>query len=114
MTDPLNLNADIVAFGKASADLEFTLFKIYTHPIPNGSETGQFSLDATYPLSQFEKFPDPVGLLKYIARSYLLHCVQTSSVPIEKWIIEFSPIMERYQVPSHLFLETARDRIWLL
>lgn len=114
MEDKLGLNDDFVAWGKAREDLEFTLFKIYTRPLVDKNETGQFALDATYPLSKFESFPDPVGLLKYIARTYLLHCIKTSGVPMEQWIIEFSPVMERYQVPSHLFLDTMRDRTWLL
>lgn len=109
-----NLNEDFISFGKASADQEFTLFKIYTRPVSNGKENGQFALDCPYPLAQFEKFPDPVGLLKYMARTYLLHCRATTGVPFEKWVIEFSPVMERYQVPSHLFLDTQRDRTWLL
>lgn len=114
MTNAPDLNEDFIAFGKAGLDQEFTLFKIYTRPLSNGKENGQFSLDCTYPLISFEKFPDPVGLLKYFARTYLLHCQRSTKVPYENWIIEFSPIMERYQVPSHLFLDTARDRAWLL
>lgn len=109
-----NLNEDFVSFQKAGLDQEFTLFKIYTRPVNNGKEVGQFALDCAYPLAQFEAFPDPVGLLKYMARTYLLHCRQSTGVPFEQWVIEFSPIMERYQIPSHLFLDTARDRAWLL
>lgn len=109
-----DLNEDFIAWGKARQDTEFTLFKIYTRPINNGGETGQFAIDCVYPLAMFESFPDPVGLLKYMARAYLLSCTQKTGVPFEKWIIEFSPIMERYQVPSHLYLDTARDRTWLL
>lgn len=110
-----DLNEDFVAWGKAQQDIEFTLFKLYTRPLhgKNG-ETGQFAVDCKYPLSLFEGFPDPVGLLKYMARAYLLHCSQSTGVPFDKWVIEFSPVMERYQVPSHLFLDTARDRSWLL
>ena len=116
MPNKPNLNEAFVDFTKAGLDQEFTLFKIYTRPIRQlGKEgEGQYSLNCTYPLAQFETFPEPVGLLKYMARAYLLHCRQTTGVPFENWIIEFSPIMERYQVPSHLFLDTARDRAWLL
>jgi hypothetical protein len=114
MPNEPNLNEDFIAFGKAQEDVEFTLFKIYTRPMKNGGESGQYALDATYPLSQFEKFPDPVGLLKYITRAYLLNCIDKTKVPMDQWIIEYSPIMERYQVPSHLFLDTQRDRTWLL
>ena len=103
-----------VAFSKAGLDKEFTLFKIYTRAIKRGNEEGQFTLDCQYPLAMFETHKDPVGLLKYLARKYLLHSKETTGVPFEQWVIEFSPIMERYQVPSHLFLDTARDRNWLL
>lgn len=109
-----DLNEDFIAWGKAKQDMEFTLFKLYTRPLAGRDGQGQFAVDCVYPLPQFESFPDPVGLLKYMARAYLLHCRQTTNVPIEQWIIEFSPVMERYQVPSHLFLDTARDRAWLL
>ena len=110
----LDLNEDFVAWGKAGVDKNFTLFKIHTRPLAAKSEIGQFALDCPYPLAEFEAFPDPVGLLKYMARTYLLHCRQSTGVPIEQWIIEFSPIMERYNIPSHLFLDTSRDRAWLL
>ena len=32
---------------------------------------------------------------------------------MDKWVIEFSPVFGNYQLPSHLFLDTARDRAWL-
>lgn len=109
-----HLYDDIVAFGKALDDKNFTLFKMYTRPLNSKGETGQFAIDATYSFADFQKFIDPVGLLKYFVRTYLLHCSQTTGVPIEQWIVEFSPIMEQYQIPSHLYLDTARDRAWLL
>ena len=105
-----------IAFGKAGLDKNFTLFKIYSRPIRDlqSGEEGQHYMDCQYPLLEFEKHTDPVGLLKYLCRKYLLHCRETTGVPFEKWIIEFSPIMERYQIPSHLFFDTARDRNWIL
>ena len=105
-----------VAFGKAGLDQDFTLFKIYTRKIRDDKtgEDGQFSLDCAYPLVDFEAKGDPVGFLKYLARLYLLHCKNSTGVPFDQWVIEFSPIMERYQIPSHLFLDTGRDRAWLI
>lgn len=114
MANEPNLNEDFVEFNRAQSDQEFTLFKIYTRALNNGKEAGQFMLDCAYPLYLFEAFPDQVGLLKYMARTYLLHCKNTTGVPFEQWVIEFSPVMERYNIPSHLFLDTARDRAWLL
>ncbi len=105
-----------VAFKKAGLDQNFTLFKIYTKKIRDVStgEDGQFAMDCQFPLVKFETHKDPVGLLKYLCRKYLLHCKESTGVPFEHWIIEFSPIMERYQVPSHLFFDTMRDRNWIL
>ena len=105
-----------IAFGKAGLDKNFTLFKIYTRKLKDDKtgEDGQFHMDCQYPLVDFEQHRDPVGLLKYLCRKYLLHCKTSTGVPFEQWVIEFSPIMERYQVPSHLFFDTARDRNWIL
>lgn len=114
MVNGPDLNEDFVAWGKAALDQEFTLFKVYTRPLQGKDGAGQFAVDCVYPLAQFEAFPDPVGLLKYMARAYLISCKEKTGVPFEHWIVEFSPIMERYQVPSHLYLDTARDRAWLL
>lgn len=109
-------NDSFIAFGKAGLDQNFTLFKIYSRPVrdPKTGEEGQHHMDCQFPLAQFEQHKDPVGVLKYLCRKYLLHCKQTTGVPFEQWIIEFSPIMERYQIPSHLFFDTARDRNWIL
>ena len=105
-----------VAFGKAGLEQNFTLFKIYTRILVDEKtkEPGQFSLDCQYPLVEFEKHRDQVSLLKYLCRKYLLHVKTSTGVPFENWIIEFSPIMVRYQVPSHLFFDTTRDRNWIL
>lgn len=111
-----DFNEEAIAFGKAGLDQEFTLFKCYTRELRDATtgEVGQFSLDCKYPLASFETHRDPLGLLKYLTRKWIVHCVQSKGVPYEKWVIEFSPIMERYQIPSHLFLDTQRDRAWLL
>lgn len=110
------LNDAFVAFGKAGLDKNFTLFKIYTRQLrhPKTGETGQYHFDCRHDLIQVEGRKDPVAFLKYLCRAYLLHAVEKTGVPFENWIIEFSPVMEKYQVPSHLFFDTARDRNWLL
>jgi hypothetical protein len=117
MTEDIpELLSDYVAWSKAGLDQEFTLFKIYTRKMRDTQtgEVGTFDLDCKFPLASFEARPDPVNFLKYLVRKYLMHCVNTTKVPYENWIVEFSPIMERYQIPSHLFLDTGRDRAWLL
>jgi hypothetical protein len=104
-----------IDFGKAGLDTKFTLFKIYSRPVKDAlGHDGQHSMDCQFPLAKFEQHNDPVGVLKYLCRKYLLHCRQSTGIPFEMWIIEFSPIMERYQIPSHLFFDTARDRNWIL
>ena len=110
------LHQSSVDFAKAGLDQQFTLFKIYTRKLHDSktAEDGQFSLDCAFPLVELERSVDPVSLLKRLGRLYLNHCVQTTQVPQHMWIIEFSPIMVRYNVPSHLFLDTVRDRTWLL
>lgn len=111
-----DMNEAFVAFGKAGLDKNFTLFKIYTRQLshPKTGETGQYHFDCHYDLAAFETLPDPVAFLKYLCRKYLLHARTKTGIPFEQWIIEFSPVMEKYQIPSHLFFDTARDRNWLL
>jgi hypothetical protein len=111
MMDEL-FQSDYVGWG----DQEFTLFKVYTKKLKDDKtgEVGTFDVSCQMPLIEFEGNRDPVGLLKYLARKYLVHCVRQTGVPYENWIVEFSPIMEKYKIPSHLFLDTGRDRAWLI
>lgn len=111
-----HLNDDFIAFGKAGLDKNFTLFKIYTRKIQDTKtgEVGIFEFKCAYDLVTFEQAHDPVGLLKNICRRYVAHAIKETGAPVEMWIIEFSPIMEKYNIPSHLFFDTARDRNWLL
>ncbi len=104
-----------VAFGKAGLDREFTLFKLYTRKLHDAvtGEVGQFTINCAYPLATFEQMHDQVGFLKRLVREYVAHSVASTGVELNYWIVEFSPIMERYQIPSHLFLDTGRDRAWL-
>lgn len=115
MTDEIDLNSDFVSWSRAGLDKEFTLFKLYTRQLNDTKtgESGQFATECAVPLADFEAQKDHVGLLKYLVRKYLLSAVKDTGVPIECWVVEFSPIVERYQVPSHLFLDTGRDRAWL-
>lgn len=95
-------------------DADFTFFKVYTRILTNDAgESGQFHFDYKNYFPALEKSVDPAGFLKAAARIMLAHAVRTTGVPVEKWIIEFSPVMERFKVPSHLFLDTMRDRTWL-
>jgi len=115
MTQP-DFDGDFVSFAAAGLDKEFTLFKIYSRKL-NDTKTGEvgvFDLECRYPLAEFETHADSIGLLKFLVRKFLIHAHKSTGVPAEQWVVEFSPIMERYQIPSHLFLDTKRDRAWLV
>jgi hypothetical protein len=114
MTD--ELTNEFVAWNKANLDKEFTLFKLYTVPLRDlkTKEDGTFELTCRYDLAEFKSRSNPVPFLKHLVRKYVLHASQRTGVPVHRWIVEFSPIMEEYTIPSHLFLDTARDRAWLL
>lgn len=116
MTNFLDTTSDFISFGEAGFDAEFTLFKIYTRPLFDKKTGHEGTLD-TYchcVLAEFEAHADPVGLLKYLVRKYVVEASRSTGVPAERWVVEFSPIMERYNIPSHLFLDTGRDRAWLV
>lgn len=112
--DDINGEA-FVSFAKAGLDKEFTLFKIYTRRLQDNKtgEVGMFEFKCQDDLALFELAQDPIPFLKYRVRQYVEHGIQRTGVPIESWIVEFSPVMEKYHIPSHLFLDTARDRSWL-
>jgi hypothetical protein len=109
------INDDFVAFAKAGIDTDFTIFKLYTRKLVDEKtgETGQFDLKCSYQLTTLENSHAPQALLKELARRYVMHAVKSTTVPIEYWILEFSPVMSKFGVPSHLFFDTARDRVWL-
>ena len=116
MADDLKLDDAFVAWGAAGVDKNFTIFKLYTRKLTDTvtGEVGQFHQDGQTYLPTIELSSDPVGKLKAMVRAYLANAIKSTGVPLENWIVEFSPVMERYCVPSHLFLDTQRDRTWLV
>ena len=64
-------------------------------------------------LPELEQRHDPVNWLRRRCRLYIAHCVKTTGVPQDKWIIEFSPLLAKFGVPSHLFLSRPDDLAWL-
>lgn len=106
---------DFVAFAKAGIDTDFTIFKLYTRKLVDSvtGEAGQFETRCAYQLTTLEQSHAPGDLLKALARRYVVDAVRKTGVPIEHWILEFSPVMEKFGVPSHLYFDTARDRVWL-
>jgi len=115
MNELENLTDEFVSWQKSSFGSDFTLFKLYTRALidPKGGPPGQFSIDGKGSFDTLVASSDPVGLVKRLIRVYLFHSIKSTGVPMEKWIVEFSPMMERFHVPSHLFLDTQRDRGWL-
>ena len=115
MDDNPKLEHPSIAYQYAGFDADFTFFKIYTREItdPNTGEVGQMETSYKNYLPSLEQSADPAGFLKLAARIMLAHCVRSTGVPVEKWVIEFSPVMEKFGVPSHLFFDTVKDRAWL-
>ena len=103
------------AYAFVGVDTDLTWFKCYTRKIQDKvtGEFGQFSTDYQDLLARLTMSGDPVGFLKAAVRAMLKNNIEKTKVPMEKWIVEFSPLMARFNVPSHLFLDTARDRAWL-
>lgn len=113
MNDDLpGLTTGVVGWG----DTELTVFKVYTRKLVDQKtgDTGTFDVACQMLMVELESRRDPVEHLKYLVRTYLMHCVQSTGVPYEMWVVEFSPLMEKYRIPSHLFLDTGRDRAWLI
>lgn len=115
MSDELKLNDAFVAWRIAGIDKDFTFFKVYTRKLFDAKlgESGQFELSCSGSITDIETSSDPVGKLKKMAREYIIHAVTSTGIDMDKWVIEFSPAFANYQIPSHLFLDTARDRAWL-
>lgn len=113
--DDAKLDSPLSAYIYSSTDNSFTFFKIYTVPLRDNKtgEVGQFHFDYQNNFVALEQSSDPVGFLKAAIRILLTHAVVETKVPLEKWIVEFSPMMEKFGIPSHLFLDTARDRAWM-
>lgn len=108
------LEDEFTAYATASFDTGFLFFKVYTVPLNNGKETGQFSLEFRTPYVEYEAIADKKGWLFTAARAYLKHAIAKTTVPMEHWVVEFSPIAEALNIPSHLYLSRAEDCRWLL
>lgn len=44
------------------------------------------------------------------AKEVVINAAKKTRTPLHVWTIEFSPLMERYNVPSHLFMNREADR----
>lgn len=112
---PDKLEDPLVAYQYAGFDTDFTLFKYYTRKVvdPMTGEVGMFEEKCKGVLAHLQADPDPVGWLKRSMRLHLRHAIKTTGVPLELWIVEFSPVLEYLRIPSHLYLDRASDRGWL-
>lgn len=115
MEGPDKLEDPTVAYQYAGFDTDFTLFKYYTRKLtdPATGEVGQFEEKFKGVLTQLQADPDPVGYLKRAMRLCLQNAVRTTGVPLEWWVVEFSPVLEYLRIPSHLYMDRAADRGWL-
>lgn len=112
---PDKLESPEVAYVYAGFDHDFTFFKYYTRKLVNRDtgEVGKFEEAYRGVLAHLEQDNDPVGFLKKAARSVIENAVRVTGVPETFWIVEFSPVMEKFHIPSHLYLDRAADRAWL-
>jgi len=104
-----------VAYVYAGFDHDFTMFKGYTRWIMDRQtqELGRFEMEFKGYLPHLEQSTDPVGWLKRAVRQRLVAwCHETQTDP-SLWVIEFSPVLAKFGVPSHLYIDRAVDRAWL-
>ena len=101
-----------VAYGYAGFDSNFLMFKCYTKPLVTHKtgERGVFETEYRGVFSELDTSPDPRGWLLTAARRVVIHARQHPPTHLADWIIEFSPIVEKYNLPSHLFLSKEADR----
>lgn len=104
-----------VAYAYAGFDHNFTLFKGYTRQLRDSvtGELGRFEQDFKGYLPEVENDSDPVGWLKRAVRQRLVAWCKATETQPEFWVIEFSPALAKFVVPSHLYLDRATDRAWL-
>lgn len=112
---PDKLEDPSVAYAYAGFDQDFTFFKCYTRKLVDKTtgEVGQFETAYKAVYAHLERDNDPVGYLKRAMRLMLENNIKETGVQLEYWIIEFSPVMEKLRIPSHLYLDRAADRAWL-
>lgn len=115
MTNDMKLESPEFAHAYAGLDKDFALFKFYTRAIVDKEtkEIGQFEATFRQPVTLVETAVDPVGYLRMAAQQCLMKAVKTTGVPIEAWVIEFSPVFEKFRIPSHLYLDNPKDRHFL-
>jgi hypothetical protein len=104
-----------VAYQYAGFDTNFLLFKLYTRPIVDTKtgETGDMMVECHEDFAAFEANRDRISWLRRRVGQFLNKAVASTGVPVEQWIVEFSPVMVKYNIPSHLFLNSKRDQHFL-
>lgn len=104
-----------VAYAYAGFDYDFTLFKMYTADLTNHAtgEVGRFEVDYKGLLSALETDADPVGWLRRAVNKMVVKCCSSTNTEPSVWTVEFSPVLEKFNIPSHLFLNRQADRNWL-
>lgn len=115
MTD-FKLESPEFAHAYAGLDNDFALFKFYTRPVVDKEtkEVGQFEATFRQPITLVETAVDPVGYLRAAAQQCLMKAVKTTGIPIEAWVVEFSPVFEKFRIPSHLYLDSRKDMHFLM
>lgn len=110
------MSKDKSAFGdflRAQQDTDFLFYRLSSEPVMVQGVEQVAENERRGFFSQLSQSPAPRDLLLMMARKDVLQCVIDTGVPLEKWTIEFSPVFESFNIPSHLFLSNPKDREWI-
>lgn len=103
------------AYAYASFDSGFLFFRLQSKALrgPDG-DIGVYDYEFRAPFAIFEASVDKREWLFAAVRHHLAHVLAKTKLPSTEWIVEFSPVMEELNIPSHLDLAKAEDCKWLL
>ncbi len=108
------LHDEFAAYAFAGFDSAFTFFRLYTLPIMRGGKEGMFEYSWQDNFARFQAANDKRAWLFAATKVHLAHCIRRTGIPLEKWVVEYSPVMAELNIPSHLYLSKPEDCKWLL
>lgn len=103
------------AYAYASFDTGFLFFRLQSKALrgPDG-DIGVYDYEFRAPFAIYHAEADKIGWLRAAVRHHLAHVIAKTKLPSTEWLVEFSPVMEELNIPSHLDLAKAEDCKWLL
>ena len=109
------LTDEAAARAAAKNDTAFLFFKLYTEWLMDvNGEPGRWEDYNEMDFRLFEAAHDKREFIFSAVRTSLAQMIAASGIPVDKWIVEFSPILAELNIPSHLFLSRNEDARWLL